>query len=143
MTNAEDLMTIETYLLFHGDCREAFDFYQSVLGGTIETMMCYGEAPGDPHVPGEWKDKIMHARLAVNGQALMGSDAPPGRQEAPGSFNVSVSIETIEEAERIYAGLSAGAQRITMPLGETFWAKRFGMFTDRFGIPWMVNGEGA
>ena len=136
-------MTMETYLLFHGDCRAAFEFYQSVLGGTIETMMCYGEAHGDSHVPSEWSEKIMHARLTVDGQSLMGSDAPPDHQQTPGSFSVSLSIKTIDEAERIYAGLSADAQRITMPLGETFWAKRFGMFTDRFGIPWMVNGEGA
>lgn len=136
-------MTIETYLLFHGDCREAFEFYQSVLGGTIDTMMCYSEAPGDNPVPAGWGDKIMHTRLSLDGHALMGSDAPPGRQETPGSFSVSVSIAAIEEAERIFSGLSRGAQRITMPLGETFWAKRFGMFTDKFGIPWMVNGEGA
>ena len=70
----------------------------------------------------------------------MASDAPPAQQETPGSFSVSVSVSTIEEAERIYAGLSEGAQKISMPLGETFWAKRFGMLTDKFGIPWMVNG---
>ena len=133
-------MTFETYLMFHGECREAFTFYQSVLGGTLETMMPYGGSPGEGQVPAEWNDKIMHARLLVGDQALMASDAPPGRQQTPGSFSVSVSVETVEEAERIYAGLSEGAREIAYPLGETFWAKRFGMFTDRFGIPWMVNG---
>ena len=136
-------MTIETYLLFHGNCREAFEFYQTALGGTFETMMRYSDAPGGSPVPAEWSDKVMHTRLVLDGQALMGSDAPPGRQETPGSFSVSLSMKTIQEAERIYAALSADAQRITMPLGETFWAKRFGMFTDKFGVPWMVNGEGA
>ena len=140
-------MKVETYLLFDGRCREAFEFYQSVLGGTIETMMSYADSPVAAGMPGgvapEWNDTILHATLVVDGQAIMASDAPPGRQEKAGGFSVSISIKGEAEAERIFAGLSEDAQRITMPLGETFWAKRFGMFTDKFGIPWMVNGEGA
>ena len=133
-------MTIETYLMFKGDCREAFEFYHSVLGGTIEAMFPYGDSPTDAQVSDEWKSKIMHARMVIDGQAIMASDAPPGRQDTPAGFNVSLSVPSVAEAERVFAGLSEGAQRITMPLGETFWAKRFGMFTDRFGVPWMVNG---
>ncbi len=133
-------MTIETYLMFKGDCREAFEFYHSVLGGTIEAMFPYGDSPTDAQVSDEWKSKIMHARMVIDGQAIMASDAPPGRQDTPAGFNVSLSVASVAEAERVFAGLSEGAQRITMPLGETFWAKRFGMFTDRFGVPWMVNG---
>ena len=135
-------MTIETYLMFKGECREAFAFYQTILGGTIEAMLPYAEAPGGAPVPEEWMSKIMHARLVVDGHAIMAADAQPGHQGTPAGFNVSVSIKTIDEAERIFNRLSEGAQHVTAPLGETFWAKRFGMVTDRFGIPWMINGEG-
>ncbi len=135
-------MTIETYLMFKGNCQEAFEFYQTVLGGTVEAMFRYADAPGGSPVPEEWATKIMHARMVVDGNSIMASDAPPGRQDTPAGFNVSLSIKTVAEAERIFNSLSEGAQRITMPLGETFWAKRFGMVTDRFGTPWMINGEG-
>ena len=135
-------MTIETYLMFKGDCREAFGFYQTLLGGTIEAMLPFADAPTGSPVPEEWLTKIMHARLVVNGRAIVASDAPPGHQQAPAGFHVSISLKSIAEAERIFNGLSDGAQHMAMPLGETFWAKRFGMVTDRFGIPWMINGEG-
>ena len=132
-------MRVETYLLFRGECREAFEFYHSVLGGTMVTMMAHRGSPAEAHVPEEWKDKILHARLEIDGYALMASDGTPGRQSAAGGFNVSITMETIEQAERTYAALSEGARQITMAMGETFWAKRFGMFTDRFGVPWMVS----
>lgn len=133
-------MKVETYLLFPGSCREAFEFYQRVLGGTMVTMMPHAGSPAEGGVPEEWKEKILHARLELGDQALMASDAPLGHQEKAGGFSVSLTIDTAAEAERIFAALSEGAQQITMPMGKTFWAKRFGMFTDRFGIPWMVSG---
>ena len=89
-------------------------------------------------MPEEWKDKILHARLEIDGYALMASDAPPGRQSPAGGFSVAITMKT-EDADRIYTALSAGARQITMEMTETFWAKRFGMFTDRFGVPWMVS----
>ena len=132
-------MKLETYLLFNGDCQRAFAFYQSVLGGTMVTMMAHRGSPAEAHVPEEWKDKILHARLEIDGHALMASDAPPGRQAPMGGFNVALTVATLEDAERTYAALSADARQITMAMGETFWAKRFGMFTDKFGVPWMVS----
>src|SRR3546814_18789931 len=83
-------------------------------------------------------DKIMHACMEVDGVLLMGGDAPQGMYQKPAGTNVTLNIEEPAEAERIYAALSKGGS-ITMPLGETFWAKRFGMFTDRYGTPWMIN----
>ena len=132
-------MKIDPYLMFDGRCAEAFKFYETVLGGTLEMMMTYGEAPERcDQLPAAWNDKIMHASLLVDEQRLMGSDAPPQHQEVPQGFSVSINVEDVNEAERIFSALGEGGT-ITMPIGETFWALRFGMLIDRFGTPWMVN----
>jgi PhnB protein len=134
-------MQINPYLLFTGQCEEAFKFYEKLLGGKIEMMMAHEGTPAAGQVPPEWLKKILHARLVVGDQVLMASDAPPGRQQKPQGFSVSLSVNDPAEAERIYNGLAEGAVAVTMPMQETFWAKRFGMLTDRFGIPWMINCE--
>jgi PhnB protein len=134
-------MQINSYLLFTGQCEEAFKFYEKLLGGKIEMMMTHAGTPAESQVPAEWRDKILHARMTTPGGVLMGSDAPPGRQAKPQGFSVSVSVEEPAEADRIFNGLADGAVAVTMPIQETFWARRFGMVTDRFGIPWMVNCE--
>jgi PhnB protein len=131
-------MKLNTYLVFDGRCREAFEFYQSVLGGNIEAMFTHAGTPAEAQVPPEWLDKIMHARLAVDGNLLMGSDAPPDRYKTPHAFSVNIGTDDVSEAERLYAGLSAGGT-VHMPLAATFWATRFGMFVDKFGVPWMIN----
>ena len=131
-------MQISPYLHFNGNCQEAFQFYERVLGGKIEALIPHAGTPAEAHVPAEWKDKIMHARLNTQGQALMASDAPPGRYNKPQGFSVTLDIKDIAEAERIYAALAENGN-VTMPLQQTFWAARFAMFFDRFGIPWMIN----
>ncbi len=133
-------MQINPYLLFTGQCEEAFKFYEKLLGGKIEVMMPHEGTPAGGQVPLEWQKKILHARMTIGDQVLLASDAPPGRQQKPQGFSVSVSLDDPAEAERIYQGLAEGATAI-MPIQETFWAKRFGMLTDRFGIPWMINCE--
>ncbi|ONG55799.1 hypothetical protein BKE38_08415 [Pseudoroseomonas deserti] len=131
-------MRVTPYLFFNGDCEAAFTRYQEVLGGHVMAMMRHAGSPAEEQVPVAWKDKILHACLEVDGLHIMGSDAPPGRFEQPQGFSVNLMMRSVEEAERVFAGLSEGAT-ITMPLQKTFWAERFGMLTDRFGIPWMVN----
>lgn len=133
-------MEINPYLLFNGNCEEAFKYYERCLGGKIEAMLPHAGTPAEKHVPAEWRNKILHARMTVNGQALMGSDAPPGRQENFGGFSVSINVSGAPEAERVFAALAEGGQ-VRMPIQETFWALRFGMLVDRFGVPWMVNCE--
>jgi len=135
-------MDINPYLLFDGDCETAFKFYEKHLGGKIEMMMPHKGSPAEGQVPAEWGDKIMHARMTVGNQTLMASDAPPGRYSKPAGFSVNIGLNDAAEAERIFSALSENAA-VTMALGETFWAHRFGMLTDRFGIPWMVNVERA
>ena len=134
-------MQINSYLLFTGQCEEAFKLYEKLLGGKIEVMLTHAGTPAEAGVPAEWQQKILHARLTTPGGVLMGSDAPPGRQQKPQGFSVSVSVGNPAEAERIYNALAENATTVTMPIQETFWAKRFAMLTDRFGIPWMINCE--
>lgn len=133
-------MEINPYLMFNGNCEEAFKYYERCLGGKIEAMVPHAGTPAEQQVPAEWRNKILHARLTVNGQALMASDAPPGRQENFGGFSISINVSGAPEAERVFAALAEGGQ-VRMPIQETFWALRFGMLVDRFGVPWMVNCE--
>lgn len=133
-------MQLNPYLHFNGRCEEAFKLYEKVLGGKIEVMLPHEGTPAAEHVPPEWKKKIMHARLNIGDQVLMASDAPPGHYHQPQGFTVSISIKDPAEAERIFKAL-ADKGKITMPLDKTFWAQRFGMLVDQFGIPWMVNCE--
>jgi PhnB protein len=135
-------MQFNSYLHFDGNCEEAFTFYQKCLGGEIKIMMKYEGSPAAQDVPAAMRDKILHATIDVAGNLLMASDAPPGRYSKPQGFSINIAIKDPVEAERIFKAMSdKGA--VIMPFQETFWAYRFGMFTDRFGIPWMVNCEKA
>jgi PhnB protein len=135
-------MRLNHYLTFNGQCEAAFKFYEQCLGGKIVAMMTHAGTPAEEHVPPEWRNKILHCRLIVGDEALMGSDAPPGRYEEPKGFSVSLQINDPGEAERIFHALAENGT-VRMPLQPTFWAVRFGMLVDRFGIPWMVNCEKA
>jgi PhnB protein len=135
-------MQLNPYLFFTGRCEEAFTFYEKVLGGKIVAMVRHEGTPAAEHTPPEWRDKILHARLIVDGEVLMGSDAPPGRQEEPRGFSVTLVIPVPADSERVFQALAEGGT-VRMPLQETFWATRFGMLVDRFGIPWMINCEKA
>jgi len=136
-------MQLNPYLSFNGQCQEAFEFYQQCLGGNIQTMMTHGDSPIADQAPSEWRDKILHATLIVGQTTLMGADVPPDSYREPGGFSITIQINDSADAERIFRALSEGGT-VTMPLQETFWAARFGMVVDRFGIPWMVNcGQAA
>jgi PhnB protein len=131
-------MRLDPYLTFNGQCAEAFKFYAAVLRGRIDALLTHGETPAREHVSPDWYDKIMHAHLTVGDMVLMGSDAPAQFYQTPQGFSVSVQLTDPNEAERIFNALAENGV-VRMPLEETFWAKRFGMLVDRFGIPWMIN----
>ncbi|MBN9601767.1 MAG: VOC family protein [Afipia felis] len=133
-------MKVIPYLFFNGQCEEAFKFYEKVLGAKIEAMLPYKDMPGDMQHPPELLNKIMHARMSIGDQVVMASDSPADRFNKPQGFDLNLSVEKPEEADRIFKALSEGAQ-ITMPIAETFWAQRFGALVDKFGTPWMVNCE--
>jgi PhnB protein len=133
-------MRVNPYLYYNGDCEAAFKFYESAIGGRIVAMMPYEGSPVVADTPAEWRSKIMHGRMEIAGNVLMGGDAPPGRFVPQAGFSVSLNIDDPAEAERVYAALSEGGS-VHMTLQETFWAERFAMFADKFGIPWMINCE--
>ena len=133
-------MSLNPYLYFSGNCEAALRFYSDVLGGKVLAMIRHSETPAAAQTPPDWQDKIIHARIDVGGTVLMASDAPSGRQAAMSGFSITFNTPDPTEADRVFQALSEGAA-ITMPIQETFWAKRFGMLTDRFGTPWMINCE--
>ena len=133
-------MQLNPYLLFNGDCAEAFKFYEQTLGGGIETISKFAGSPAAEHVPPNWGDKVLHASMVIGDQHLMGSDAPPGQYQKPEGISVSISLNDPAKGEQIFNALAQGG-KTTMPFQKTFWASGFGMCTDRFGIPWMVNCE--
>ena len=133
-------MNVEPYLAFNGTCAEAFRTYAKILGGKLE-MMKNGESPVADQTPSDQRDRILHARLDIGGGAVvMGSDAPPQYFSKPQGFSVAIGVKTTSEGERIFRALAEGGE-VKMPFAKTFWAERFGMCIDRFGIPWMVNCE--
>jgi PhnB protein len=135
-------MQLNPYLFFNGKCEAAFRFYEKVLGGKIVAMMTHEETPIADQVAPEMRKAIIHARLAIGDKVIMGSDSPPDRYDAAKGFSVTVGVEEPAEAERIFAALSKDGT-IRMPMEETFWAHRFGMLVDQYGIPWMINCEKA
>ena len=135
-------MQVNPYLSFNGQCEAAFTFYEQCLGAQVETLFRYAGTAMAGQVPADWQDKVMHGSLTVGGQVLMGGDVAPEHYQAPGGFSLSIQIKDAAEAERIFRELS-DAGSMVMPLEKTFWAERFGMVIDRFGIPWMINCEAS
>ncbi|MGC2199005.1 MAG: VOC family protein [Stellaceae bacterium] len=133
-------MQLNPYLSFNGQCEAAFKFYERCLDGKIVAMMTYAGSPMEQQTSPEMRNKIMHARLMVGDELLMGSDAPPGRYEGVKGFSVTLGIDNPADAERIFHALAQNGT-VQMPIQETFWAARFGMLVDQFGTPWMINCE--
>ena len=138
------MATVNVYLTFKGNCEEAFKFYQSVFGGEFSYMGRFKDMPpgeGGKLQPGD-EEKIMHVSLPVSKETmLMGSDT--AGEWASGytqgnNFAISITVSSKEEADKLFNGLSAGGT-VTMPMNKTFWGDYFGMFTDKFGISWMVS----
>ena len=130
------------YLSFNGDCEAAFRFYEECLDGTLGEFFRYAGTPLAAQVPADWQNKVMHSSLAIGDQVLMGGDVAPDAYEKPKGFSLSLQINSIAQAERIFT-LLAKDGTVVMPLEKTFWAARFGMIIDRFGIPWLINCDGS
>jgi len=137
------MTTINPYLIFNGNCEAAFLFYQSVFGGEFPYIGKFKDMPaGDntPELSEEEGNRIMHVSLPIGQTVLMGSDSNSASGDVVfgGNVSISVNVESKDEADRIFNGLSAGGNAY-MPMADTFWGAYFGMFTDKFGINWMVN----
>ncbi len=136
-------MSFIPYLSFNGTCRDAFAFYEKVLGAKINALMPYAGTPAEDQVPAGWKDKIIHACIEWRGQRLMAGDVPPGCGTADmQGFSVLIEFPTVEEASHAFDALAEGGT-VRMPFAPTFWSKGFGMVADRFGTPWMLTGPYA
>jgi PhnB protein len=131
-------MQVNPYLFYNGNCEAALKFYEKVLGAKIEAMLTYEVGPDDMPIPPDYKKKIMHAKISIDDEVIMASDAPPGNFHMPQGFSVSLQVEDPADAERRFKALSEGG-KVNMPFGKTFFSKGFGMCVDQFGTPWMVN----
>jgi PhnB protein len=131
-------MQINPYLFYDSNCEAAFNYYAKVLGGKIEMMLRNEEAPEPMPGPSGREKKIMHARISIDDEVLMASDAPPDHFNKPQGFAVSLTVDDPAEGERKFKALSEGGS-VNMPFGKTFFSRGFGMCIDQFGIPWMVN----
>ena len=130
-------MKLDLYLNYHGTCEDAFRFYETHLGGKIVMMMRHKENP-NPQLPPDFGEKILHAHLELGGAALMGADIP--NAEPIRSAYASLTLDSVAEADRVYALLTDGGQ-IFMKMQETFFSPRFAMLRDRFGTSWMLLVE--
>ena len=133
-------MSLNTYLTFDGNCREAFEFYRSVFGGEFTEFQTFGDGPPDMPVAEDEKNRVMHVALPIGASVLMGSDtssfAPP--HSAGNNFSLSIDVESRERCDELFAKLSAGGS-VIMPLQDQFWGAYFGQCADRFGVNWMVS----
>jgi PhnB protein len=129
---------ITPYLSFDGQCQAALTFYARCLGGKIVYSTTYGQSPMAADVPREWAARIYHATLAFGEQTLGAADAPPGTYRSPQGLSLTLELDKPGEADRLFRMLSEGGS-VQMPLQETHWAQRFGVLTDQFGTPWIIN----
>lgn len=129
------------YLAFNGNCAEAVRFYERALDGKIELMMSGADSPMAAQMPKEFAHRIMHARLALpGGAALYAGDAPPAMYQGIHGVSITLNYGSVAEAAKYFERLGDGG-KVTMAMAPTFWAKSFGMLTDKFGAHWIVNGE--
>src|SRR5690348_8737451 len=126
-------MQMSPYLNFKGECEAAFKFYQRCLGARMGQLFRYADSPMAGEVPATFHDRVMHGSVTLGEQVLMGADVLPEKYETPGGFSLQLQIKSVAEAERVFRALGEGG-KIVMPLAKTFWAERFGVLVDQFGV---------
>lgn len=141
MTTPNNAFQVEPYLVFNGNCAEALAFYQQALGAQVDMIHRFKDSPDPSMCPPGLGDKIMHVSFRVGNNRLMASDGQCQPGQGFSGFHLSIGLKDEARAEQIFAKLSDGG-KVQMPLTKTFWAPKFGMVTDRFGVSWMINVEG-
>lgn len=137
---SESQLRLNPYLSFKGDCEAAFKLYERCFGAQLGLIFRYAGTPMENDVPADWSDKIMHGSIIIAGTTLMAADVAPQHYQEPQGYSLSLHLNDVAEAERIFNELAQGG-RVLVPLDRTFWAALFGMVVDRFGIPWLINCE--
>jgi PhnB protein len=135
-------MQMNPYLNFNGQCEAAFKFYGQCLGGQVGAIFRYAGTSLSHQVPTDWQDKVMHGSVTIGEQVLLGADVAPDRYEEPKGVSLSLQMTSTTEAERIFHMLGKDGS-VVIPLEKTFWAARFGVLVDRFGIRWLINCDGS
>ena len=130
-------MNIDIHIHYAGQCKEAFELYQSILGGELE-LLTYGASPAASTAPPEWHDKIIHGSLKLDQLAIAGADQAGEGYQRPQGFHLLLQLDNLDEAQRIFAAFAAEGT-ITLPLQETFWSTCYGSVMDKFGVSWEVN----
>jgi len=133
-------MKANPHLSFSGQCEEAFKYYEKHLGGKITRLATYEGTPAEQHMPPELRKKVIHAQIKIGESTMMGADAPPDRFQPTHGITVTLEADSQGDAERMFNALADGGS-VQMPMDKTFFAAKFGMLRDRFGIPWMVICE--
>jgi PhnB protein len=134
-------MALTAHLSYSGECREAFIFYAELFGGEL-MLLAYGDTPMAMEVPPDWSDKNRARDPLLDGCELAGSDVQSVYYQRPQGFSVLVDIEGVEKARRLFSALAEGGS-VEVPMQETFWSPSFGVLTDRFSIPWEINGKSS
>lgn len=129
---------VNVHVAFGGNCREAMEFYAEVTSGTLEAVITYGETPAAVDVPKEMHDRVVHSSLNIRGRRLMGADMAGDCFQAPQGTQIHLEYDDAEQAEQVFRALSEDGAEI-MPFEQTFWAYRFGITSDRFGVQWMIS----
>lgn len=130
-------MKLVPHLTFDGNCKEAFEFYSEVLGGSL-TMITFGESPAAKQVPQEWGDRIVHATLTLSKSELAGADVPPDEYKKAAGIYLLLEPDNPDEAERQFQALSKNGE-VSIPLQEVFWSVAYGSLIDQFGTPWEIS----
>jgi len=133
-------LSLRTGLTFDGKCEAAFQFYERCFNGKILFLLRWGDSPMAKDAPAEWRNKILHATLAIGESSVSGADALPGSYEPPRGFTILLGLHDPAEAERLFHALAENGT-VRMAMRETFWAHRFGSVIDQYGIPWEINCE--
>jgi len=140
MTTSNASTVVQPYLFFGGQCEEALEFYRGAIGAEVQMLMRFNESP-EPHpgLPSCFGDKVMHAAVRIGATTVMASDGMCDGKANFEGFSLSITVSDEAEADRVFAALGEGGGLVTMPMEKTFWAPKFGMLTDRFGVGWMVS----
>jgi PhnB protein len=138
MSTSDSNILVQPYLFFGGRCEEALEFYRTAIGAKIERLVRFKESPEPQGLPDCFDDKIMHASVRIGKTTLMVSDGQCEGDQNFDGFSLSITVPDVVQAENIFAALAQNGLVVT-PLEKTFWAPRFGMLQDRFGVSWMVS----
>lgn len=131
------MLSVNPYIAFKGNCREAIQFYKTALDAQVLFSETFGESPMSAMGP---RDNIMHSTLKIGESEVMMCDDPRPESSAGGNISMAIGLDDPAKARQLFDNLSQGGS-VIMPLEKTFWAEAFGVVIDKFGIKWMINCE--